>query len=789
MHFFNDYILDDIDLKKKKIISCDIFDTLVFRKVVEPTDVFQKVGEIALNKKLIPDHLDSIEFKELRIDAQSRARQKKFELEGHWEVTLREIYTQFPSNLFLIDELYELEIKVETSLIYLNKKVYSFLNKLKKKGYKIILLSDMYLNTEQIKYILLNSGADLSVFDEVIVSSEYRASKYDSQLYNIMLNKYKNVNKNKFVHIGDNFVSDYINAKKMGIESYHYALDHLREEKYKLEMVKKEHCMEQIFSLRKKLSFNNKYKHEEDCFWYDFGATVLGPVFTSYIEEVVKVGHQKNIRYIYPLMRDGYIFQKMLEVYNELEQESFVIKPLYVSRLSTYLGSLSEFNSDVLEDLLNNSQLTIESLFNRFKITKHPFTMYNQKTLSSVKSIFCSDGVSIYDKVLNYFLSPNILKKVNDIITHQRELLVKYIEQTVNLNDKAMMIDVGYSGTINNALENSFQIENKKSNIVHILLISGLNLNEKLLDSIYIGSFIKYQNHKEFFKSGSFISLLFDTLMQKNIGSVNGYNENQDGKVVPVLDDVFIEQKNNRRREICQEGILDFYRHFLQFKRENMNTKSAYLSSDKAMWLIERYMKYPTKTEAKYLGELYTENDFNFKSRVKLCTEEEEEKARILGAERYLMKKQKRINVWQAGVIERVYPYYSSLRLYKQSANNSTQAMAQTVEYLINNSIKTCIVYGAGEMGRSLVRMLNMCAIQVLCLVDRNDKLWGDFIEGIEVVSFEQSKSLSSNVYVIASLAFVDEIHDFIKSNYGDKEVIIIDYLGDYKYKNKDTLN
>ncbi len=39
-------------------------------------------------------------------------------------------------------------------------------------------------------------------------------------------------------------------------------------------------------------------------------------------------------------------------------------------------------------------------------------------------------------------------------------------------------------------------------------------------------------------------------------------------------------------------------------------------------------MKYPTAIEAKYLGDLYSENDFYYKDLNKLCTTEEENKVK-----------------------------------------------------------------------------------------------------------------------------------------------------------------
>lgn len=776
---FNDYILNQINLEGIKVVSCDIFDTLVFRKTIEPVDVFEMVGKVAVERQILADHISPIEFKELRIDAQRLARIKKLEVEGHREVTLREIYEEFSASMFSIEKLAKLEFEIEKNTIYLNQNVYSFLKYCKSKDIKVCLLSDMYLNSEQIKEILLHNGADLSVFQDLIVSNEFNVSKFDKGLFPVLLDRYEGIATNKIVHMGDHYVSDFTNAKEFGINAFHYVLDTERTEKYNLEKVKRSRCVGSLFSLRKQLSFNDKYQLKRERFWYDFGATVLGPVFSGFIDKVVYTAKQENIKSVYPIMRDGYIFEKMLELNNEVTGDNLKVKPLFTSRLSTYLGSLAKFDEDIFTELSQSSILTVESVFNRFNILKHPFKKYNEHTFSSTKNIIYNNGISVYDAILEFFFSPNIYEQVNNMINLNRKLLVNYIEQTIDVTEKVMTIDIGYNGTVNESIESAFKLEGKTFESVHFLMINGLKMNKKRLKGIDYRSYIKYQNHREFLMSDSFTSLLLDTLMQGDFGSVTDYRKLENGKVIPKLEETYVEQLNNDIRVVCQEGILNYYQKYLEFKSKEANDIES--SSDKMMWLIERFMKYPTRTEAAYLGELYTENTYNFKDHQQLCTLEEEKELKRMGVDDYLIKKRNRINIWPAGVVERVYPYYLSLQLYKQSHDNSIRAMSHIVESLIRKNITECIVYGAGEMGKSLVEMLNTCKIKVLCIVDRNEQLWGSTMEDIEVVSFKKSKEISNHIYVIASQAFVNEIHEFIVNNYTpDKEVTVIDYTGNY---------
>ncbi len=77
------------------LISFDVFDTLIFRKVSKPTDVFSlvKVKLLAAPEALL--HQRTVDaFPELRVRAERLARAEKHQRVQTREVTLDEIYCQ-----------------------------------------------------------------------------------------------------------------------------------------------------------------------------------------------------------------------------------------------------------------------------------------------------------------------------------------------------------------------------------------------------------------------------------------------------------------------------------------------------------------------------------------------------------------------------------------------------------------------------------------------------------------------------------------------------------------------
>ena len=201
-------------LSRYDIISFDVFDTLIFRAVSEPADVFYFVGE----KLSVPD------FRNIRIWAEQDARLKCYQKNGHMEVTFREIWENLANDTGLnARKGMRAEWETEVSLCYANPfmlKVWRMLNQL---GKKIIVVSDMYLSSAQIKELLEKNG--FTGASKIIVSCEYGKSKADGKLYEFVKKKISGngVYRTKSViHVGDNLQSDVNNAVKAGISTLQY---------------------------------------------------------------------------------------------------------------------------------------------------------------------------------------------------------------------------------------------------------------------------------------------------------------------------------------------------------------------------------------------------------------------------------------------------------------------------------------------------------------------------------------------------------------------------------------
>lgn len=196
-------------LMRFDVVSFDLFDTVLFRKV-NPTDVFQ----------LVEQRLEIVGFAQQREQAEWMARQKKYHLTGSWEVSFSEIYEALPH---FTDEqkqqLQDAELAMEREQLVANPVMKQVIKRLQAHGKRVIAISDMYLDAAILKEFL--QGCEIPFPDRIYVSSEFGVSKSDGRLFE-RVRELERLQDKTIVHIGDNFHSDVCMGKNYGINSIHY---------------------------------------------------------------------------------------------------------------------------------------------------------------------------------------------------------------------------------------------------------------------------------------------------------------------------------------------------------------------------------------------------------------------------------------------------------------------------------------------------------------------------------------------------------------------------------------
>ncbi len=194
-----------VKIEKYKVVSFDVFDTLVERDVELPKDIFRLTGKTVLG--------DGDEFVLKRIEAEHKVRERS----ESGEVTLIQIYDELKSEYgdkteMLMNEEIAQEIRscsAKTSMLEAYKTAIA-------SCFKVFIVSDMYLPSSVIGSILSNCG--ITGYEKIYVSNEYDCNKISGELFKKVLAE-NDLSGKDLLHIGDSIKADYLGARKAGITS------------------------------------------------------------------------------------------------------------------------------------------------------------------------------------------------------------------------------------------------------------------------------------------------------------------------------------------------------------------------------------------------------------------------------------------------------------------------------------------------------------------------------------------------------------------------------------------
>jgi predicted HAD superfamily hydrolase len=427
-------LLDKVlkNINNIEVVSFDMFDTLIFRNVSKYEDIF----EIVERKTKLLD------FKKMRINAEAVARSNASRRDKP-DVNLIEIYEyiNLPQSIKL--EVMRIEIQTEIFFATSNPEVRFVYKKLKEMGKIIIITTDMYLERDSLCLILEKNG--YKEHSALIISSEQDKTKWNGELYNVLIEK-SGFKPHQILHIGDNYISDYINAIRMGIKAIHYKLD--------TEIKSKLHKQSQIsISIVDSLARNKILENPEIDQFYLYGFKVLGLLLYGFCEHIrirtVHLGLDK----IFFLSRDGYIIKKAWDIlynYPSLSKESAY---LFGSRYSYEIAGMETTSKALLID-------DIFRMLNRRGI-KFGYTINDILYILGVPDVQNSTSINLKAVIRNetdiqqliHIFEENY-ELIKDYILNQRELIYGYLSQEGFFEKKRIgFIDLGWRGSVQYAFE------------------------------------------------------------------------------------------------------------------------------------------------------------------------------------------------------------------------------------------------------------------------------------------------------------------------------------------------
>lgn len=520
-------------INSHKIISFDIFGTLLKRNIRHPDDIFILV-ENEYNR-LEKDKIAN--FPALR----KKAEKKSKSLSKDEEITFDSIYKCLPYENPIKERLKQLELLIEENFLTINhaiKKVYDYAVSAKK---EIIIVSDMYLPESVLKRILTKFG--YTTYRKIYVSSAYGVTKRTGNLFKLLIKENNYIPKD-ILHIGDAKRSDWLVPIRLGIHTIHIKT-------YTNKLLYDSKSINYDISYNILSTFINNSSPQNNRY-EQLGYEALGPVlvgFCKWLEYNKKVHKIDKLLF---LSRDGQIISK---AYQQLYPKS-LFEYIYTSRRSLVVPLICQQESlESIFDIIPFYRYTsIKALIERLGLEYEKY-----------KSIIVKYGFNEDSSFLKkeYLSNPNFVQLFNelkgDILKNSEEELNGFKKYIIpHLTSTVGIVDIGWKGTMQKTLIKLFDKLDIRSTLQGFYL--GLLSNMSNAYGYFFDSYRKNNENLLLSFSG-----LFEVFFSAAHGSVERYNS--DGSIKLYDFEYNLNEKSKTDYKIIQsiqKGALDFVKDYNQ---------------------------------------------------------------------------------------------------------------------------------------------------------------------------------------------------------------------------------
>lgn len=295
------------------VISFDIFDTLLMRTVLFPTDIFE-----IMEDRLVLSYGTRLAsgFAKQRISAEQS-------LYLTMQPGLEDIYNKLKEvmglEVIIAKEWMQFETDLEMEHLIARAKMRDIILYAIRVEKEICLTSDMYFSSDILRRFLMKNNYPIDAIP-ILVSNEQGVAKCNG-LFRVLRNKYEG---RKILHIGDNEDADIACARKYGVDecfmirsAYSMLVDSVAAELLEhSENFGNRCCIGRFISKQ----FNNPFIFEKTkgrlqiSTEYDIGYSFLAPIVSVFLDWLINRCQIEQIEELLLASRDGYLINILLNI-------------------------------------------------------------------------------------------------------------------------------------------------------------------------------------------------------------------------------------------------------------------------------------------------------------------------------------------------------------------------------------------------------------------------------------------------------------------------------------------
>ncbi len=429
-------------MDRVKVLSLDCFDTLLWRTVASPNDVFYDLAQRPHHQAL---HITA----QQRRRAEADARFQNHVLHGNYETTLHDIYrVGFPT---ITDEevqaLVNEEIEAEIDHCYAFPPAIQLIQDAMRRGLKIIIVSNTYLEEPQLRQLLQKTLPKdcYEAITRVFCSSEWSMPKH-AGLFNIVVKELA-IEPQSILHIGDDVVADLEAGKKSGLN----ALRLVQHDQKIAELLRMQIVAGSIADpnlgytrgfpspFRGVYAISGLTTSRPDYF---IGYMSIGPIlygFANFILDTVKsIKPEPKVLFV---MRDGFL--------PYLACEALLGKTLGSKiQISSFSALAASFYTK--QDVINYLARQLD----RWSISSHARQLLLPDEVSLALAKKCEAEKNPKQAFGNEILKEEYLQIIFQNSALYRKRFQRYLEKEghIKAGDNVLFVDIGYNATAQNLL-------------------------------------------------------------------------------------------------------------------------------------------------------------------------------------------------------------------------------------------------------------------------------------------------------------------------------------------------
>ncbi|MGN5291440.1 HAD family hydrolase [Aeromonas sp. 11P] len=731
-----------------RAISCDVFDTLIFRHAGTVEQFWQQLALQAYQLGILCND-DPEAFVEYRKEAESMARRQMMQREGHREVRLEHIYACWSSAQG--EQLAQLEQQLEYDNWWLNPVLVDWLASQQQRGLPIVLLSDMYLPASLLQRFFSTKAPQL-LLHRIYVSGEYRASKQDGGLYQRLLAE-QQWSPASVLHIGDDKITDLQMAKASGLSACYVGLgdDYLAQLKYE----------QRLFPL----AIPGLERLRRQWRWLSDGSAssgiashVYAPVLYAFARWLIVRCQQQGITTLFCLLREGDVIARLVA---QIPGHTLTVKTLAVSRRSSFLPS-REWSLELLHPLCQRRGYTLAELLEDLGLECSP--MWFQHRLCTLSALV---QTPLWLEVLSWLetVQPQIVAHLQQ----QRQWLLQYlVQQGVTNAPEIAILDWGCGGSL---LQNLHQLVGLDDVTYFMFYASQRASRVALSQKLQIFQPASCQAWAQQLAAYPEIS---EILLNGALSSTRCYQITNDGQITtkPVAqsDDAIL----GRQSREAFVGIL--LRWGEQASAAGWMEEGPSLAERHYLvGILYRLILYPMWHEARELANLSLpmapgcsqpllphSRVIGLKERV--CSGEQAYQLLLDGTDPIL-----RNTVWYPGLVALAFPDQLQQCGELATYQDDEKVAPLLLQKLRQSGITKTALYGAGELGLKVYEFLTAHGINICCVIDRRALNSCIRLGEHQVITLAEAKRRDVDCFTVASRAFASEISAEIRLQYNDK--------------------